>query len=107
MRNVGFAVLAVAVLTAGVRAAGAKNPAEQSHSRPTPKPAASHGPALVPADAQNKLVAANCATCHDDDAKTGGISLEHFDAAAIERNPALAEKIIRKLRAGMMPPPSV
>ena len=56
---------------------------------------------------QNNLVARNCAVCHDDDAKTGGLSLEHFDAAKIEQNAAAAEKMIRKLRAGMMPPPSV
>jgi cytochrome c553 len=58
-------------------------------------------------DAQNLLVAANCATCHDDDAKPGGLTLEHFDARTIEQNAAVAEKMIRKLRAGMMPPPSV
>jgi cytochrome c551/c552 len=55
---------------------------------------------------QNALVARNCAVCHDDDAKTGGLSLEHFDAAQIEQSAAVAEKMIRKLRAGMMPPPS-
>ncbi|HEY2907322.1 MAG TPA: DUF1592 domain-containing protein, partial [Vicinamibacterales bacterium] len=55
---------------------------------------------------QNNLVARNCAVCHDDDAKTGGLSLEHFDAAKIEQNAAVAEKMIRKLRAGMMPPPA-
>jgi cytochrome c551/c552 len=55
---------------------------------------------------QNTLVARNCAVCHDDDAKTGGLSLEHFDAAKVEQNAAVAEKMIRKLRAGMMPPPS-
>jgi hypothetical protein len=61
----------------------------------------------MPVDAQNKLVSSNCSTCHDDDAKTGGITLEHFDAAHIDKNAELAEKMIRKLRAGMMPPPSV
>jgi hypothetical protein len=35
----------------------------------------------------------------------GGLSLESFDLAHPERNAEEAEKIIRKLRAGMMPPP--
>ena len=61
--------------------------------------------ATMPVDAQNQLVSSNCSTCHDDDAKTGGLSLEHFDAAHIEKNAEVAEKMIRKLRAGMMPPP--
>ena len=58
-------------------------------------------------DAQNRFVAANCATCHDADGKPGGLSLEEFDAAKVEQNAQVAERMIRKLRAGMMPPPSV
>jgi cytochrome c551/c552 len=110
MRNLGFAVFAAAVLTAGLRAAdGAKTTTSQAR-RTTPKPAAAHAPraaGLLSVDAQNTLVASTCATCHDDDAKTGGISLEHFDAAHIEQNAELAERMIKKLRAGMMPPPTV
>jgi hypothetical protein len=107
MRNVGFAVLAAAVLTAGVRAADGLK-AQPPQTRPAaPRPAASHAATLLTVEAQNKLVAANCATCHDDDAKTGGITLEHFDAGRIEQNAELAERMIKKLRAGMMPPPQV
>jgi cytochrome c553 len=68
---------------------------------------ASHASTALPVDLQNALVAGNCATCHDDEAKTGGLSLEHFDAAKIEQSPEIAEKMIKKLRAGMMPPPTV
>jgi len=82
---------------------------------PAPRPVASHQPATPAAgasaalspDAQNALVSHNCSTCHDDEAKTGGLSLENFDAATIDQRPEIAEKMIRKLRAGMMPPPSV
>ena len=45
-----------------------------------------------------------CATCHSDRGKAGGLSLAAFDAAKIEENGELTEKMIRKLRAGMMPP---
>ncbi len=44
-------------------------------------------------------------SCHSDDVRRGGLSLESFDLAHPEKSPETAEKIIRKLRAGMMPPP--
>jgi hypothetical protein len=57
-------------------------------------------------DGQTQLVKQYCATCHNDRAKAGGLSLASFDAAKLLDDPALAEKMIRKLRAGMMPPAS-
>src|SRR5436309_16122442 len=72
--------------------------------------AVSHAPEAMTPEAQNKLVGYYCTACHDDDAKTGGLSLEHFDAARPgdnAQNAQTAEKMIRKLRLGMMPPPSV
>jgi len=51
------------------------------------------------------LVNHYCADCHSDEMHRGGLSLESFDLAHPEKNAAEAEKIIRKLRAGMMPPP--
>ncbi len=61
----------------------------------------------MPVAAQNHLVSTACATCHDDEARTGGLSLQNFDAARVEQNAEVTEKMIRKLRAGMMPPPTV
>ena len=46
-----------------------------------------------------------CASCLSDEQHKGGLSLESFDFGHPEKNPETAEKIIRKLRAGMMPPP--
>jgi hypothetical protein len=45
-----------------------------------------------------------CATCHSDRGKAGGLSLAGFDAATVVDQAPVAEKMIRKLRAGMMPP---
>jgi hypothetical protein len=56
-------------------------------------------------DAQNKLVAQNCASCHSERMKAGQLVLAGFDAATIADRPDVAEKMIRKLRTGMMPPP--
>jgi hypothetical protein len=71
-----------------------------------PKLAASHPTSSsLPIDAQNKLVAQNCASCHSEKMKAGQLVLAGFDAAKISEQPEVAEKMIRKLRAGMMPPP--
>src|SRR5262249_30748814 len=55
-------------------------------------------------EAQAQLLRQYCATCHNDRSKTGGMTLTLLDPAHPEQNAELAEKVIRKLRAGMMPP---
>jgi mono/diheme cytochrome c family protein len=69
-------------------------------------PAAAQSPAktVKPFNART-LVDNNCVACHSDEMHRGGLSLESFDLAHPEKNAEEAEKIIRKLRAGMMPPP--
>jgi hypothetical protein len=56
------------------------------------------------AEQQTALVAQYCATCHNDRGKAGGLSLAGFDVSSADEHAAVAEKMIRKLRAGMMPP---
>jgi hypothetical protein len=53
---------------------------------------------------QRAVLTEYCLTCHNDRAKTGGLSLEQLDIDHPETNPETWEKVIRKLRAGMMPP---
>ncbi len=55
-------------------------------------------------DAENALVSDYCVMCHSDQSMTAGFSLEAFDVSRAEDKAPLAEKMIRKLRAGMMPP---
>ncbi len=55
--------------------------------------------------ANKDVVRQYCVVCHNDSMLRGNMSLEHFDVAAPEDNAELAEKMIRKLRTGMMPPP--
>src|SRR3954453_22726401 len=62
-------------------------------------------PAGFPVESQNDLVKRYCASCHSDTGRSGGLTLAGFDAAGVDQNAAVAEKMIRKLRAGMMPPP--
>ena len=60
--------------------------------------------AALPVAEQNALFKQYCVTCHNDRAKAGGLTLASFDAASAIDQAETVEKIIRKLRAGMMPP---
>ncbi|HYB96520.1 MAG TPA: DUF1592 domain-containing protein [Vicinamibacterales bacterium] len=73
-----------------------------------PKAVASHAPApaMMPVSEQTALVKQYCVTCHNDRNKdrTSGVSFQNFDAAALTEHPEIAERMIRRVRAGMMPP---
>ena len=69
-----------------------------------PAPIASHTPA-APAIDYNATVKRYCVTCHNDTRRTGGLSLVNFDVAKAAQNAEVAERVIRKLQAGFMPPP--
>ena len=53
------------------------------------------------------VVQRTCAICHNDRARIGNLSLESFDVAKAPELAETAEKMIRKLRADMMPPPGL
>ena len=61
-------------------------------------------------DALTSVVNTYCQGCHNDRMLTGNLSLADFDITAAARSAeaaAKSEKMIRKLRANMMPPPGV
>jgi hypothetical protein len=45
-----------------------------------------------------------CVTCHSDRLKTAGLTLESIDTTNIAAAPDIWEKVVRKVRVGMMPP---
>ena len=101
-------VVAAVVATLSATASFAQQAAKTAAAQPpsiAPKMAASHAPTGMPIDAQNKLVAQNCASCHSEKMKAGELVLAGFDAAKVSDRPDVTEKMIRKLKAGMMPPP--
>ena len=57
-----------------------------------------------PASPQRALLDKYCVTCHNDRAKTGGLTLEKIDVANTPANAETWEKVIRKLSVGAMPP---
>ena len=65
-------------------------------------------PAAQPLDdgptAQRALLDRYCVTCHSDQLETGGLSLQGLDTADVGSHPDVWEKVVRKLRAGSMPP---
>jgi Protein of unknown function (DUF1592)/Protein of unknown function (DUF1588)/Protein of unknown function (DUF1587)/Protein of unknown function (DUF1585)/Protein of unknown function (DUF1595)/Planctomycete cytochrome C len=46
-----------------------------------------------------------CRDCHNAEDWAGGVDLTSLDAEQVSGNPEVWEKVVRKLRAGMMPPP--
>jgi hypothetical protein len=77
--------------------------------RRTARPAVSHAqtPVAPAPEPDGTLVKQFCIGCHNDKAKTGGLTLASFDPAHADESAEIAEKMIRKLRLGMMPPPGV
>ena len=94
---------------------------------PDPGPASGHdgpwngavlspqtGPVVVPSSttlgapssaAPDDIVQEYCVSCHNERRLRGNLSLEDFRLDAAEETGEVSEKMIRKLRAGMMPPP--
>src|SRR5579862_27433 len=66
-------------------------------------------PAQPPASASDEwaLIDRTCVPCHNQRLKTGGLELDQLDPAQVRANPEVWEKVVRKLRAGMMPPAGI
>src|SRR5207245_2130714 len=50
------------------------------------------------------LIDQYCVTCHNEKTKTAGLMLEKMDPSHVAADAETWEKVVRKLRAGMMPP---
>jgi mono/diheme cytochrome c family protein len=100
MRNAALTVTAVlwgtaAALTAAQ--AGSGVPAR-----------AAAAPAAAPAPAAHKtLVDQYCVTCHNARLKTGGLALDGLDLARLPEHAEVWEKVVKKVRAGVMPPQGI
>src|SRR6266849_6194153 len=87
-------LLSVFVLGASVLTATASPPLKAQ----APQPVAAAG---APSRA---LLDQYCITCHNEKLKTAGLILDKVDVADAKGNAEVLEKIVRKLRSGMMPP---
>jgi mono/diheme cytochrome c family protein len=82
----------VSVVLVSVQAAGPQGPPSNAIA---PAPAVS---------TQRAVLDKYCVGCHNERLKTANLLLDKFDLARLSDHAAEAEKIVRKLRAGMMPP---
>jgi mono/diheme cytochrome c family protein len=90
--RIGVAFVAVAWTSVGV-GAGVNRPAQG---------AVKAAPSTD--DAVSSLSKTYCATCHNDRLNTGGLSLEHLSLDRAAADAETLEKVVRKVRAGLMPP---
>jgi hypothetical protein len=66
--------------------------------------AQSQTPAAQPPSSHATLLTQYCLTCHNEHARTGGFVLSSADLTDIPAHADVWEKVVRKVRAGMMPP---
>src|SRR5262250_275144 len=92
-----MALMSVALVTG--QTARQSTPASTPAARPQARPAAAPD-----ASTQRALLDQYCVTCHNARAKTANLLLDQLDLAHLGDQAEIGEKVVRKLRAGMMPP---
>src|SRR2546428_501588 len=97
---IGVVVIALA-FTVGVVTADGAPVVAAPHAR-----IGAHGTRGIETKALNAVIQRYCGTCHNPRQLKGNLSLEGFDVDSAPARLATAEKMIRKLRAQIMPPPT-
>jgi hypothetical protein len=69
--------------------------------------AAGLAPEAISPEDLTAVMQRTCVICHSGETPPAGVTLQTFDVARAAENPQLSERVIRKLRAGMMPPPGM
>jgi hypothetical protein len=101
--------VALGIVVLGAALAGAGQAPRQgtppvATPRPSSQPTTAASQARGPAIDEAAIVRQYCATCHSESGRAGGLSLASFSVDGVTGIPDVTEKMIRKLRAGMMPP---
>src|SRR6185503_50241 len=73
------------------------------NARP-PATGAAEAPATAADPLDASLLKQYCITCHNQRAKTADLMLDTLDYDHLEKNAETWEKVIRKIKTGMMPP---
>ncbi len=96
---------ALGALVLGVAITISANPAHPSAASSDRRAGFSaHTPVATASATTSPMIEEYCLGCHDAAGKSGGLVLEAYDAEHPEKNIEVSEKVIRKLRAGLMPP---
>jgi hypothetical protein len=59
---------------------------------------------VAPSTPQRALIDQYCAGCHNDKLKSGGLTFSALNLDDVGQSAEIAEKVVRKLRGGLMPP---
>jgi hypothetical protein len=103
-----FLLASVAFLSCLIGSGPAAGQSKSGQGTPQGSPATAAAPAAAaPAQAERAVLDQYCVACHNDKLRTANFSLQKLDLTAVGDNPELWEKVVRKLRAGLMPPPGV
>ena len=102
--SAGIVILGLGLSSISGQAQRPAGPTAKPTPASTPTPVASHA-STAPATDHNAVIKRYCAGCHSDRGKAGGLTLASFDIAIAVEHAEVAEKMIRKLQAGYMPPP--
>lgn len=101
MKQVGFGLVAGLFLTALTLRAGEVLPTP-STTTVAAVPVSPDTPMSY--ETQDKVIEQYCGSCHNNDDLKGELSFDNFTAANAGQQAEIAEKVVRKLRTGMMPP---
>ena len=94
----------VLIVSLGIQARpSAQQPASQVKSAQSSSPIG----AVSPASSHRGMLDRYCVTCHNQRLATAGLKLDEADVANPGEGAEIWEKVVRKLRTGMMPPPNV
>lgn len=103
MKKLASVMLGTTALYVGLAACTSRAP----HSPPVQAAEPAMAAGYAGDSVYNRVVQYTCMACHNDALLTGNLSLASFDVTKAEQRPDVAERMIRKLRAGMMPPAGV
>jgi mono/diheme cytochrome c family protein len=98
-RSLTLMVAATGLLVAS---GAAQAPAATTQGQPAVNAASSTS---VPLPPERALLNRYCAGCHNPRVKSGNFVLDGLDVSRVGDNPDAWEKVVRKLRGGVMPPP--
>src|SRR5215469_2044809 len=99
--GLGAAAVAGVIALLGAASADTTAPAQVATNAPATAPSV---PVMVTPDDHKHMLMQYCTACHNDKAKTAGMSVVPLDANNLQANQATWEKILRRLSLGEMPP---
>jgi hypothetical protein len=99
-----FAVASVPAMTGGNNEIRLKPDSTSVRLEPDSTSRQSAVAAAQPAANRTAFTKQYCVSCHNERTKAGGLALDALDPANVEGHAETWEKVVRRLRTGMMPP---